>query len=129
MNVLVDSSVWIDYFRGSGNGDTLDLLIDENLICTNELILAELIPFLRIKRQRKLIDLFQSMQRLPPDIDWDKIIEFQLKSIRAGVNKVGVPDLVIAQNAIQHGATVFSLDNHFSLMSQSLSFNVFGGSE
>ena len=127
--ILVDSSVWIDYFRGSGTADALDLLIDENLICTNELILAELIPFLRIKRQRKLIDLLQSMHRLSLDIDWEKIIEFQVKCIRAGVNKVGIPDLVIAQNAIQHGATVFSLDKHFSLMSRPLSFNLFGGSE
>lgn len=108
--------------------DALDLLIDENLICTNELILAELIPFLRIKRQRKLIDLLQSVQRLSLDIDWDKIIELQVKCIRAGVNKVGIPDLVIAQNAMQHGATVFSLDKHFSLMSRPLSFSLFGGS-
>lgn len=108
--------------------DALDLLIDENLICTNELILAELIPFLRIKRQRKLIDLLQSVQRLSLDIDWDKIIELQVKCIRAGVNKVGIPDLVIAQNAMQHGATVFSQDKHFSLMSRPLSFSLFGGS-
>lgn len=32
MNVLVDSSVWIDYFRG-GSDSSLDGLIEENLIC------------------------------------------------------------------------------------------------
>jgi predicted nucleic acid-binding protein len=129
VNVLVDSSVWIDYFRGSGSVDALDFLIDENLICTNELILTELIPFLRIKRQRKLIDLLQSVERLSLDIDWDKLIEFQVKCIRAGINKVGISDLVIAQNAIQHGATVFSQDKHFSLMSRHLPFSLFGDSE
>ena len=32
MQVLVDSSVWIDYFRGGTKSDDLDILIDENLI-------------------------------------------------------------------------------------------------
>ncbi len=31
MSVLVDSSVWIEYFRGSVNGENLDFLIEENL--------------------------------------------------------------------------------------------------
>ncbi len=40
MRVLVDSSVWINWFRGSG-GDELDTLIDENLLAINDLILAD----------------------------------------------------------------------------------------
>ncbi len=42
MSVLVDSSVWIDYFRGTG--EELDYLIEEAVVATNELILAELVP-------------------------------------------------------------------------------------
>ncbi len=42
MQVLVDTSVWIDYFRGSGNSADLDFLINENIIVTNEIVLAEL---------------------------------------------------------------------------------------
>jgi hypothetical protein len=44
MSVLVDSSIWIDYFRNTGKADALDVLIDENLVVVNDLILAELIP-------------------------------------------------------------------------------------
>ncbi len=50
MNILVDTSAWIDYFRGNGNSNTLDFLIEEDLVATNNLILAELIPFLHIKK-------------------------------------------------------------------------------
>ncbi len=32
MNVLVDTSIWIDYFRGGDNSSDLDILIDENLL-------------------------------------------------------------------------------------------------
>ena len=47
MKVLVDTSVWIDYFRSGDNTDELNSLIDDNLIFTNDLILTEVIPFLR----------------------------------------------------------------------------------
>ena len=120
MNVLVDSSVWIDFFRGSDKVGHLDVLIEEDLICTNDLILAELVPLLRIKRQRKLVALLQTIQRLPMDIDWNEIVDFQIKCIRSGINQVGIPDLMIAQNAIQQGATIYALDKHFALMGNSL---------
>ena len=38
MSVLVDTSVWIAYFRGSSELPELALLIDENLIATNDLV-------------------------------------------------------------------------------------------
>ena len=49
MQILVDTSVWVDYFRSGLNSNDLDILIDENLIVTNDIILAELIPFLKKK--------------------------------------------------------------------------------
>ncbi|MBN2703643.1 MAG: PIN domain-containing protein [Pontiellaceae bacterium] len=116
MNVLVDSSVWIDYFRG-GSESSLDWLIEENLICINDLISAELVPFLRVRRQRKLIELLGVVRRLPLVIDWPGIIELQVKCLRSGINKVGIPDLMIAQNAMQHDAALYSLDKHFQLIS------------
>ena len=47
MDVLVDTPIWIDYFRGGESCKEMDFLIDENLIVTNELILAELVPYLK----------------------------------------------------------------------------------
>ena len=49
MEVLVDTSVWIDYFRIGTRSAELDDLIDENIIVTNDLIFAELISFLKLK--------------------------------------------------------------------------------
>ena len=42
--VLVDSLVWIKFFK-TGD-DTLEELIGEDMVCTNELILTELLPVL-----------------------------------------------------------------------------------
>lgn len=116
MTVLVDTSAWIDYFRGGSDSSSLDVLIEEDLIVTNDLILAELVPFLKVRNQRKLIELLSSVRRLPLEIDWQEIIEVQTRCLRQGLNGIGIPDLIIAQNAKQHGCEVFSLDGHFVLL-------------
>ena len=116
MPALVDSSVWIDYFRSGENSSKLDWLIDENLPVINDLILAELIPFLKIKNQRKIIRLLGSVSKLRLNIDWDQIIDYQHKLLKKGINGIGIPDLIIAQNAIQNHCEIYSLKNHFKLM-------------
>ena len=54
MKVLVDSSIWISYFRSGEREEVLDFLIEENVIVTNELILAELVPFLKLQNKKRL---------------------------------------------------------------------------
>lgn len=125
MEVLVDTSIWIDYFRGGGNSKDLDCLIDENLIVTNEIIQAELIPYLKIKRQTKVIKLLQEINRVPLDIHWEEIIEYQVKCLKGGANGVGIPDLIIAQNAKQNSCKVYSLDKHFRLLNQVLKVKLY----
>jgi len=61
LKVLVDTSVWIDYFRDGKSSGKLDLLIDENMVVTNDLILTELIPYLKVKKQNKIISLLSEI--------------------------------------------------------------------
>jgi len=118
MAVLVDSSVWIDYFRGGKNSSDLDALIDENIIVVNDIILAELIPFLKLKKQPNVIKLLNEVSRVPLHIDWQEIIDFQVKCLKSGENGVGIPDLVIAQNARENNCKIYSLDKHFQLLNR-----------
>ena len=118
MSVLVDSSVWVEYFRGSRGYDDLDFLIQEDLVVVNDLIMAELIPALHLRRQRKLIGLMREIARPPLNIDWDDIIQMQILCLRNGINKVGIPDLMIAQHAIQNGLELYSQDKHFALLAK-----------
>ena len=116
MPVLVDSSVWISYFRSGKNSETLDFLIDENLPVTNDIILTELVPFLMIRNQGKIIELLYSINRLELAIDWKQLVEFQFKCLKNGLNGIGIPDLIVAQNAKQNQSEIYSLDNHFTRM-------------
>lgn len=118
MSTLIDSSIWIDYFRGAGRTETVDLLIEENLVVSNDLVLAELIPALHLRRQKRLITLLRQVKRSPIVIDWEDITTMQITCIRNGVNGVGIPDLIIAQNAIQNDLRLLSSDKHFELMSR-----------
>jgi len=116
MTVLVDTSIWIEYFRSGSNSEKLDFLIDENLIVINDLILVELVPSLKVRNQRKIVKLLHDIKKLELFINWDQIIEFQLKCLKNGLNGIGIPDLIVAQNAKINRCEIYSLDNHFSLM-------------
>ena len=116
MSVLVDTSIWIEYFRTGNNSEKLDFLIDENLIVINDLILAELVPLLSVRKQRKIVKLLYNIDKLELSINWDELIEFQFKCLKKGLNGIGIPDLIVAQNAKQNRCEIYSLDNHFNLM-------------
>ncbi|MBU2537543.1 MAG: PIN domain-containing protein [Proteobacteria bacterium] len=116
MSVLIDTSVWVEYFRNGNDFDQLDFLIDENLVVTNDLILSELIPFLKIRNQRKLIALLNKINKLEVVVNWELLIEDQYKCLKNGINGIGIPDLIIAQNAKQNHCSIYSLDNHFNLI-------------
>lgn len=112
----MDTSTWIEYFRNGNNYEKLDFLIDENLVVTNDLILAELIPFLKIRNHRVVIKLLNNINKLELVVNWEEIIKYQYKCLKNGINGVGIPDLIIAQNAKQNQCEIYSLDNHFQLL-------------
>ena len=124
MPVLVDSSIWIDYFRGGKNSNKLDYFIDENILVINDLILTELVPFLKIKKQRKIIDLLNAIDKLELNINWTQLIDYQHKCLKKGINGVGIPDLIIAQNAIQNHCEIYSHDNHFKMIQQAINHKI-----
>ncbi|MGO8694833.1 MAG: PIN domain-containing protein [Rectinemataceae bacterium] len=124
--VLVDSSVWIAFFKGTMEGNDLFGLIDTNTICINDLILSELVPSLKLRKEDKLIDIFESVEKLVLDINWKELISFQTYNLKHGINRIGLPDLIIAQNAIQNDVKLYSLDKHFGLMKKHLGLKIYG---
>jgi predicted nucleic acid-binding protein len=120
MKVLIDSSVWIEYFRSGDKTSDLDYLIDDNAVYINDLILTEIVPYLRLWHQVSLIEAINEVPKLHMTIDWQQIQEFQFTCLKNGINGVGIPDLIITQNAIQNESLIYSLDKHFRLLSDIL---------
>lgn len=122
-SILIDSSVWIEYFR-TGRPDKLDRIIEEDLACINELILTELAPALSLKNETELLEGLQTIRMIPMNIDWEIVRDYQLMNLQNGINKVGLPDLIILQQVIDQKITLFSFDRHFKLMQNHLNFDL-----
>jgi predicted nucleic acid-binding protein len=91
-------------------------LIDENLVVTNDLILAELLPLLIIRKESNVVKLLKSIKNNIMHPDWDEIIDYQVSCLKSGSTGIGIPDLLITQNSIQNNIPVYSIDKHFEFM-------------
>ena len=121
--VLIDSSVWIEYFK-IGGIEKLDRLIEEDLACINELILTELAPALMLKNETDILEGLQAISMIPLNVDWGIVRDYQLMNLKNGINKVGIPDLIILQQVIDEKITLFSFDKHFKFMQNKLTFDL-----
>ena len=125
--VLVDSSVWIEYFRGNKNSLVLNELLDLNSVCVNDLILTELLPSINHSKEFVLSRLLSLITKIPLKINWDELIKMQTKNLKNGINKVGIGDLIIVQSVINNDLELFSFDKHFNIMSRVHGFRLFTG--
>ena len=116
--ILVDSSVWIAYFKGDERALPLNELIDLNDLCINDLILAELIPSIVQKKENTLKDLLLAIKTINIEINWQELMEMQVLNLSKGIHNVGIADLIIAQNAMRRNVELFTLDRHFILLRQ-----------
>ncbi|HAC15858.1 MAG TPA: PIN domain nuclease [Bacteroidetes bacterium] len=122
--VLVDSSVWIQYFR-YGDGEKLSRLIEEDLVCTNELIFTEIAPILIKNGQNEVLDGLKALEFVPLIINWEGIRNLQLHNLNQGINKIGIPDLIILQQVIDEKLSLYTLDKHFKLMQKHVNFDLY----
>src|SRR5690606_6185385 len=103
---------------------SLDLYIEENLVSVNDIVLSELMPKLVLERRTEVIQGLESLNKVPLNIDWNLIRHYQVLNLKNGVNKVGLPDLIILQQVIEEKLTLFSYEKHFRLMQNFLKFDL-----
>ena len=88
------------------------------------LILAELIPALTLQNQKEVIESLKSIDSVPLHVDWGLIRNYQTINLQNGINKAGIPDLLILQQLIENNLTLFTLDKHFALMQPYFYFRI-----
>ncbi|GHU07139.1 twitching motility protein PilT [Spirochaetia bacterium] len=124
-NVLIDSSAWIEYFRGNKAYQFIKMLIYNNMTCTNDLILTELLPSIRHKKEKHLEELLNSITKYEVKINWQELQDFQLLNFKHGYNNIGVTDLIIMQNCLQNNLNIIAEDKHFKEMAEYLPLKMF----
>ena len=123
-DILVDTSVWLDFFKvkDSPYGETLDRLLEEERVCTTDLIKAEIIPGARTPKQfRELKDYFNALPLAnEPASLWEEIMEAQFRLKRRGINGISIPDLMIAVVAKANEKVIFTKDRDFQRIQRAL---------
>jgi len=124
MNYIVDSCVWIDFFSKKRHFDAISELLLRDEICINSIIFAELRPRAKVDKQKDFINCISALEIIPLNIDWNEIEDIQHNCIKKGMNKVGLLDIAVAQNAKQNEVSVFSTDKHMAFLSKIMGFNL-----
>jgi len=124
-DVLVDSSVWISYFKSRNDFSFIGDLIDDYRICTNDVILTELLPSIAHKKEFVLANLLRGLCKYDMNINWKELQLYQLLNIRNGNNKVPITDILIAQNCIQNNLILLTQDKHLLLMKNYLPLQIY----
>lgn len=123
--VLVDTSIWVDYFRSNDHAGVLAQLFEDERVVISDVILAELLPAMNLYAKKVLIEKMRALQCLPVFVNWEGLIGLQTQCLKHGVNGVGLPDLMIVQTALEYKIPIFSNDKHFKKIHSFLKFDVF----
>jgi len=125
---MIDTSVWIDYFRDSDKGlnDFIDHLIDEDVVYTNGIIKTELLIGTKTPKEYDLtknnLDCLYTIDLDNQIFDEVSKVGFQLK--RKGIT-VPLSDLIIAVQCFQHRLILLEKDRHFQKIKEFLDINLF----
>lgn len=114
--VLVDTSVWIAFFRegASRAAKELDVLLEEGSACFCGLVEAELLPGLRREDRTRVRALMAGLPCLEISTDiWTDVAEIQERSLAQGLGPFSIPDLILTAVALRNKVPLFSLDRHF----------------
>jgi predicted nucleic acid-binding protein len=95
------------------------------MICTNDIILTELLPSIIHKKEHKLAELLSCIKKHVLIIDWQEIRNIQLLNLRHGNNNIGISDIIIAQNCMQNELKIIAHDTHFRVMAKYLSLEIY----
>lgn len=132
--ILVDSSVWIDFDRGSNSGPSrrlTGLIRDDADIAVTEPILMEVLAGARdAKAWGQLRRLLTSFGWIPANaaVDFEGAAHLYRACRASGVTPRGLNDCMIATIAIRSGASVLTSDRDFAAMSLVVPLDIDSGS-
>lgn len=126
--IFVDSSVWIDYFRGVATKETelLDALLGTELIATGDLVLAEVLQGFKSERDfnqaKKLMTSLVMVDMLGQEIAIQAARNF--RSLRErGITVRKTIDTIIATYCIENDLALLHSDRDFDAFVEHLNLH------
>ena len=100
-------------------------MIYSNAICTNDIILTELIPSIIHKKENDLAELLNSIKKYELSINWQEIRHMQIVNLKHGNNNAGISDIIIVQNCLQNNLKLVTNDKHFIAMAKHIPLELY----
>ena len=126
--VLVDTSVWVRFFRHPDTQEAkkLDRLLENDAVATCEPIRAEILSGALNERDfHKLADVFKALIHLEPPAEmWDRISRDRFSLAKRGYF-CSLIDIWIAIVSQVHHTPLWSLDKDFQFIASVVSFEAF----
>jgi len=115
-NILIDTSVWIAYFKGGDShlSTKVDDILTSSRVSVPKVVIAELIQGARTEKEIAVIEEFVNAFNLIDQSDgtWVKAGRLSFSMKRKGVS-MHLVDCYIAVTAFENDCTIFTLDKHF----------------
>ncbi len=122
--IVVDSSVWIDFFRATGSSAdrTLgSLLADAAPLATTEVVVMEALAGVRSERERRVVRehlLALPMLALRGVLDYERAADLYRRVRRRGVTPRQLTDLLVVVCALDAGASLLHADRDFDRVAE-----------
>jgi predicted nucleic acid-binding protein len=115
--IAVDTSVWIDFFRGRlAAVEKLSLLLDRDEVVLPVPVKIEILSGARRAEVQRLNRVLSALPVLyPTEKLWKRMENWVTAGSGAG-QRFGVGDLFIAALAVEHNCAIWSLDHDFVRM-------------
>ncbi len=115
--IAVDTSVWIDFFRGrSSIVERLSGLLDRDEVALPVSVKIEILSGARKSEVSQLERVLAALPILYPTEHLWKLLEKWVTAGAAAGQRFGVGDLLVAGLAALHGCALWSLDSDFARM-------------
>lgn len=115
--LLIDTSAWIDFFRGKQTAvtDTVQLALQLGLARLCGPIKAELLQGVKNKKEKQQLGVvFDAVENLPThELDWE-VAGNSLQALRENGITLPLTDALIATIANRHKVHILTLNHHFS---------------
>jgi len=117
--ILIDTSIWIDYFKGIEAVTEAINDLDAGTTCITGPVMTELIQGVKNKKESK--DLVLALESLPrleiTGQDWIDAGTFGSTLRQKGIT-IPLPDLIIFTVALNNNCAIWSRDKHFQTIKE-----------
>ena len=115
--IAVDTSVWIDFFRGRSPAvERLSLLLDRDEVALPIPVKIEILSGAKKSEAKRLERVLSALPVLYPTETLWKLLEKWVMAGAAAGQRFGVGDLLVAGLAVEHDCALWSLDADFARM-------------